>query len=348
MSEFQVTNHSSGRTFIVRPDETILDAILRQGIAVPYSCRNGTCAACKATLVCGNVMYDEYDPSALSDEEIAAGSVLLCRAHPTEDVEIHADEIAMLSSMSIQKMPCRIVELNQLAHDVMEVKLALPRDTVFHYLAGQYIDVMMRDDRRRGFSVASAPGSNTLTLQIRHVPKGRFTGHVFQSMKLRDILRFEGPLGTFFLRKDSDKAIIFIAGGTGFAPLNAMLEQIFRERGFARPIHLFWGVRARCDLYHQELVEGWAKDYSHRFKFTPVLSEPDPDDDWSGETGWVHDSVLRHYPDLSDFEVYASGPPPMIEVIRNTFENFGLDPARLFYDSFEFSSDTLYPNPAGE
>ena len=343
MSEFQVTNQSTGRVFAVRSDETILDSLLRQGVAVPYSCRNGTCAACKASLISGKVVYDEYDPAALSDEEIENGFALLCRAHPTEDLEILADELSMLSSMIIQKLPCRVIEMNHLAHDVMEVKLALPRDTVFHYLAGQYIDIMMRDDKRRGFSIANAPGDNVLTLQVRKVPKGRFTGHIFQSMKIRDILRFEGPLGTFFLRTDSDRPIIFIAGGTGFAPLNAILEDVFRDRKFSRSIHLFWGVRTTRDLYHLELAAKWTKQHEAQFRFTPVLSEPTPEENWRGETGWVHDSVLRHYPDLSNYEVYASGPPPMIEVIRETLPNHGLDSDRLFYDSFEFSSDTLYP-----
>ena len=343
MSVFQVTNQSTGRKFSVQPDETILDSILRQGFAVPYSCRNGTCAACKASLISGKVVYDEYDKSALSDTEVAAGSVLLCRAHPTEDLEILASEISMLSSMHIQKLPCRVQALNPLAHDVMEVKLVLPRETTFDYLPGQYIDIMMRDGKRRGFSIANSLGSDVIDLHVRYVPKGRFTTHIFQSMKLRDVLRFEGPLGTFFLRKDSDRPIIFIAGGTGFAPLNAILEDIFSSQ-ISRPMHFFWGARAYRDLYMHELVNKWSEQYASVFKFTPVLSEPSQEDNWEGETGWVHESVLRHYPDLADYEVYACGPPPMIDVIRTTFPAHNLNPDNLFYDSFEFSTDTLYPS----
>ena len=343
MTEFQVTNQNSGNTFQVRTNETVLDSLLRQGTAVPYSCRNGTCAACKATLVSGRVIYDDYDPSALTDEEIANGAILLCRAHPREDLEICAEEIDLLSNLVIQKLPCRVIGLNRLAHDVMEVKLALPRDTTFHFIAGQYIDIMMRDDKRRGFSIANAPGSDILTLHVRHVPKGRFTSHIFQAMKIRDILRLEGPLGTFFLRKDSNKPIIMIAGGTGFAPLHAILEDLFRRAEYNRPIHLFWGVRALRDFYQRELVERWVEQHQGVFQFTAVLSEPEVADNWRGEKGWVHESVLRHYPDLSNFEVYASGPPPMIEVIRDTFPEHGMPPAQLYYDSFEFSSDTLYP-----
>lgn len=346
MSEFQIRNLTSGRDFTILPDETVLDAILRQGAAVPYSCRNGTCAACKATLVTGRVIYDQYDENAMTDDELAAGAILLCRARPTEDLKIRAEEISTLSSINIQKLPCRVLALNPLAHDVMELELQLPGQTVFNYVAGQYIDIMMRDDRRRGFSIANPPNGKTLTLHVRQVPRGRFTTHIFQSMKTRDILRFEGPLGTFFLRKDSDRPIILIAGGTGFAPLNAIIEDAVNNR-IVRPMHLFWGVRARRDLYMLHIAKRWAERSLARFRFTPVLSEPCEQDNWDGETGWVHDSVLRHYPKLEAYEVYASGPPPMIDVIRGTFPDHGLDPDHLYYDSFEFSTDTLYPG-AGE
>ena len=318
MSIFQVTNQSTGRKFSVQPDETILDSILRQGFAVPYSCRNGTCAACKASLISGKVVYDEYDKSALSDTEAAAGSVLLCRAHPTEDLEILVSEISMLSNMHIQKLPCRVQSLNHLAHDVMEVKLALPRETTFDYLPGQYIDIMMRDGKRRGFSIANSPGSDVLDLHVRHVPKGRFTTHIFQSLKLRDVLRFEGPLGTFFLRKDSDRPIIFIAGGTGFAPLNAILEDIFSNR-ISRPMHFFWGVRAYRDLYMHELVSKWSEQYASIFKFTPVLSDPSQEDSWEGETGWVHESVCDTILTLHIMKCMHVVHLPMIDVIRTTF-----------------------------
>ena len=346
MSEFTVTNQSTGRKFEVQTHETILDSILREGFAVPYSCRNGTCAACKSKLISGKVVHDNYDSAALTDKELADGAVLLCRAHPTEDAVIEADEISILTSVNIQKLPCRVKSLTQLAHDVMEVKLALPRQALFNYIPGQYIDVILRDGKRRGFSLANPPGSEELVLHVRHVPKGRFTSHIFQSMKIRDVFRFEGPLGTFFLRKDSNRPIIMVAGGTGFAPLKAILEDVFVNTP-ERPIHLFWGARAERDLYQLDMVSNWCKQYAGMFKFTAVLSEASPDDGWHGESGWVHDSVLFHYPDLSDFEVYASGPPPMIDAIRETFTKCGLDADYLFYDSFEFSSDTLYPADEG-
>ncbi len=341
MTKYCVTNQTSGRKFEVQENETILDSILREGYAVPYSCRNGTCAACKSKLIDGSVTHDNYDTAALSDQELADGSVLLCRAQPTQDCVIEADEIAILTSLNIDRLPCRVISLEQLAHDVMQVKLQLPRQTIFNYIPGQYIDILLRDGTRRGFSIAAAGGQEQLELHVRHVPDGRFTTQVFRSMKIRDVLRFEGPLGTFFLRKDSDRPIILIAGGTGFAPVKAILEDAF-SGDFDRCAHLFWGVRTERDLYMRDLVDSWCERSGKSFQFTPVYSHQNADDISHGEVGWVHDCVLRHYPDLSEFEVYASGPPPMIDAVRVSFTQRGLPPERLFYDSFEFSSDTLY------
>lgn len=344
MSIFTVTNQQTGRTFEVLPDESILDSALRNGFSLPYSCRNGTCAACTAHLIKGRVTLDQYDKTALSDEQLESSQILLCRAHPTEDLVIDADEISVLENIFIQQLPCRVSSLEHLTHDVMKMTLALPRDTTFNYIAGQYVDIITRDGRRRGFSIANAPSAGgELELHLRHVPNGRFTTQVFQSMKVRDILRFEGPLGTFFLRNDSDAPVVLIGGGTGFAPLNAIIQDALSSSS-SRQMHLFWGVRSAQDLYLQDRIRRWTKDHGERFAYTPVLSEPRPDDVWDGATGWVHETVLEHYPDLSGLEVYASGPPPMIEAIRAGFPERGVDVDRLYYDSFEYSSDTLYPD----
>ena len=342
MTEFKVTNQSTGREFQVLRDETVLDSILREGFAVPYSCRNGTCAACKSTLVSGKVNLDEYDKAALTDEELADGEILLCRARPVEDLVIEASEIQGLVGIQIQKLPCRVQSLGKLAHDVMKVELVLPPQTKLNYIAGQYIDIMMRDGKRRGFSIANPHGESTIVLHVRHVPRGRFTTHIFNAMNLRDVLHFEGPLGTFFLRTESELPIVFVAGGTGFAPVQCILQDAF-EKGIKRPMHLFWGVRSLRDLYLHEQALEWSKRFGPQFRYTPVLSEPLPDDSWSGKTGWVHESVLDQFGSLDGYEVYASGPPPMIEIIRTVFPEHGLEPANLFYDSFEFSTDTLYP-----
>ena len=344
MPAFTVTNQNSGRVFGVRADETVLDAAQRHGISLPYSCRNGTCAACMATLIEGSVEHEQYDKTALSDAQLESSKILLCRAHPLRDLTISADEIEALDNVVIQTLPCRVVSLEKLTHDVMKITLMLQKDVIFNFIAGQYIDIILRDGRRRGFSVASAPASGShLELHVRHVPNGRFTTRIFQGMKVRDILRFEGPLGTFFLRDSLKQHAVLIGGGTGFAPLNAVIEdQLSKSK--PRSMHLFWGVRTADDFYYLDRIRSWLEEHGDKFAFTPVISEPQNSSDWDGETGWVHDAVLKRYPNLSNVQVYASGPPPMIEAIRAAFPEHGLSDEDLFYDSFEFSSDTLYPS----
>lgn len=328
----------SGTEFEVRVGETVLDAALRQGVVLPYSCRTGSCATCKGRIVSGEFEHGEPHEQALSAAERERGYTLLCQAHALSDLEVEAREVAFSREIEIKLLPCRVVGLTPLSHDVMAMRVQLPQNQRFNYLPGQYIDLLMRDGRRRSFSIANPPGEEgVLELHVRRVPDGYFTNYVFEGLRERDLLRFQGPMGTFFLRDETaDMPLIFVAGGTGFAPVKAILEHAFAE-GVGRPMHLFWGVRAVRDLYMRDLAESWRLHAN--FEFTPVLSEPAAGDDWEGETGWVHEAVTRHYPDLSAHEVYASGPPPMIEALKKSFIGHGLAEDRLFYDSFEFSYD---------
>jgi CDP-4-dehydro-6-deoxyglucose reductase, E3 len=334
---FTIKNAKSGSEFSANEDESILDAALRQSIVFPYSCRGGTCGSCKARLVAGDVHYT-HQPQALSEDDVVAGKVLLCQAQPRSDVTVEATEIAASAEIQIKILPCRIGEMEQLAHDVMELSLKLPASQRFDYLAGQYIDIMLRDGRRRSFSMASRPqvGQN-LELHIRHIPGGHFSSRVFDSMQVKDLLRFQGPFGTFFLREDSDRPVILMAGGTGLAPIKAILEQAFHKQS-SRQFQLFWGVRQARDLYYHQLMLDWAAEFEN-FSYIPVLSEPGTDDDWQGETGFVHQTVLKHNPDLSNCEVYACGPPIMIDSGRELFTPAGMDPELLFYDSFDYAVD---------
>jgi len=336
---FTVRLKASGTEFEVLAGETVLDAALRQRIVLPYSCRTGSCATCKGRLVSGEVDYGHYQEQALTAAERARGYALLCQAQPLSDLEVEAREVAVAEEIEIKVLPCRVVAMEPLTHDVMEVRLKLPQNQRFPYLPGQYIDLLMRDGRRRSFSIANPPGEEgVLQLHVRRVPDGYFTNYIFEGMKERDLLRFQGPLGTFFLRDgEGSRPLIFVAGGTGFAPIKAILEHAFAE-DIRRPMHLFWGARAARDLYMSELVESWSQRYEP-FAFTPVLSEPRDEDQWSGDTGLVHEAVTRQYPDLSGFQVYASGPPPMIEALKKSFPEYGLPEDELFYDSFEFSYD---------
>ena len=334
----QVTNRKTGTKIEVAEDESILDAALKQGVVFPYSCRGGTCGTCKANLIAGDVEYPPSDISALTDEKKAGGAVLLCQAQPRSELEIDATEMVASSDIEIKMMPCRVSTMNKLAHDVMELKLRLPASQQLNYMAGQYVDILMRDGRRRSFSMACRPQSGQeLELHIRHVPGGRFSGMVFESMSEKDLLRFQGPFGTFFLREESEKPVILMAGGTGLAPIKSILEQAFHEDN-PRTFHLFWGVRQLRDLYHHELLSAWDTTYDN-FSYTPVLSESGNSDNWQGASGFVHQQVLNEYPELSAYEVYASGPPIMIGSAQQDFQAAGLDIDAMYFDSFEYATD---------
>lgn len=322
--------------FSVEPEQKILDAALSHGITLPYSCRNGACGTCKASLLTGQVDYGEYQEKALPAKERAAGRVLLCQARALSDVTIEAQELNTPAGIVVKTLPARVVKLERAAHDVMIVSLKLPENQRLAFLAGQYVDVLMKDNQSRSFSMANAPHDDAvLELHVRHVPGGVFTDHVFNKMQEKDLVRLRGPLGTFFLREESERPIILIAGGTGFAPIKAIVEHAVVARS-RRPMDFYWGVRARRDLYRHALVESWAQADVLR-RYTPVLSEPQVADDWRGRIGFVHSEALADYTDLSGHEVYASGPPAMIEAIKHHFFDRGLTADHLFYDSFEFA-----------
>ena len=334
---FQITIRPSGHVFEAGDDETVLEAALRQGFALPYGCRNGACGSCIGRLLRGEVDYGPRRPPALSGADEADGKALFCQAVAMTDLEIEVREIGAARDIVIKTLPCRVVRLRRLNHDVMEMHLKLPATERLQFLAGQYIDILMKDGRRRSFSLANAPHRDELLeLHVRHVPGGAFSDQVFGGMKEKALLRLEGPLGTFFLRDDSPRPLLLMGGGTGFAPLKGMLEHAF-ETGLTRPMHLFWGVRALRDLYMDTLPRQWAADHVH-FSYTPVLSEPLPDDDWTGETGYVHEALLYAYPDLSGHDVYMAGPPPMIQAARAAFTAAGLPEDQLFYDSFDYAA----------
>jgi len=336
----RVRIRSSGHEFLVEPGESILDAAVRQGHPLPYGCRNGTCASCLGKVISGEVFYPDGPPPALSDEADAAGQAILCQAQIDEDCEIEIDEVEEARDVVVRTLPVRVARIEALAHDVTLLQLRLPAAERLQFLAGQYIDLLLRDGRRRSFSLANAPHDDEfLELHVRRIPGGRFSDELLGTLREKSLLRFEGPLGSFFLREASDRPAILVAGGTGFAPMQSIIEHAI-ARGLDRPLHLFWGVRARRDLYRAERAEAWAREHA-QIRFTPVLSEPAPGDDWSGETGFVHDAVVAAYPDLSAHQVYMSGPPVMIDAGRTAFRAAGLPAGELFFDSFDYASDAV-------
>jgi len=339
MKQFQVKNINSGATFTVNQGESVLNAALRQGVMLPYSCKNGTCGSCKGRLESGDVHYPFHPPLALSREEIGEGFALLCQAEPTEDLVIRAREIEAVRDIQIRKMPARVIEKTLLTADVMRLKIKLPDAQRLQFLAGQYLEILLSDGKRRAFSIASSPQSeDVIELHIRHVEGGGYTGWVFEELKERDILRIEAPLGTFFIRNDqTDRPMILMGGGTGFAPLKSMIEDLMAHND-KRPLHLFWGVRNSTELYMHEQALQWAEQYDH-IQYSCAFSEPLDEDTANGFKGFVHEAVLQQYPDLAAFDIYMSGPPAMIDASRSAFLENGAEKRRIFFDSFEFGLD---------
>jgi CDP-4-dehydro-6-deoxyglucose reductase len=329
----QVTLKPTDHVFIARDGETILDAALREGYVISYGCRNGACGTCKGTVLAGEVDYGTYQQSALTDAEKRLGMALFCQAKPRGDIVIQCREVDAARDFHIRTLPCRVQKMERVAADIMVLYLKLPASERLQFLAGQYIDILMKDGSRRSLSMANAPHDDELLqLHLRDYG-GPFSRHVFSTMKERDILRFEGPLGTFFLRDDSDKPIILLASGTGFAPIKAILEHAFHA-GTSRPLTLYWGARVRDDIYMPELPEAWARAHAN-FKYVPVLSEPPPGDHWAGRTGLVHQAVMQDIRDLRSYQVYACGAPIMVESAHRDFTSQrGLPDEEFFSDAF--------------
>ena len=321
--------------FAVDDGETVLAAGLRQRFMLPFGCQSGGCGSCRVRLAQGEVEH-LLPPPALSAAEIEAGYILMCLARPKTDLVIELHQPPQLESLRPRQLPCRAVERSLLAPDVIRFVVKLPKGETFQYLPGQYIDFLLEDGRRRSFSIANAPNGETLEMHLRIAPGGRFAHWVQNEMPERAILRFEGPLGAFYLREDSSRPILMMAGGTGFAPLKAILESLFANR-LERPVHLFWGARSRNDLYLHSLVEEWTTRHP-LFRYTPVLSEPDAD--WQGARGFVHEALLREYPRLDGHEAYLSGPPVMVRAGKDAFIAAGLDADHLHYDSFDYAFET--------
>jgi len=335
----KVTLQPSGHSFEVPADKNILQAGLDAGFSMPYSCRTGTCKTCRGTIREGKVDYGFTHPNYLPDSDKAKGYALLCQATPLTDCVIEVRELEGLAGIKPRMSPCRVTKIAKPAADVAVVSLRLPSNENMLFLAGQYIDFLLKDGKRRSYSIASKPapeGVTQLELHIRHTPGGAFTDHVFGPMKEKDILRFEGPLGTFYLREDSDKPIVMVASGTGFAPIKAICETML-AKGMKRKVTLYWGCRSKRDLYMLDVPSSWS---DANFSFIPVLSDPTPECQWTGRKGFVHRAVMEDFPDLSGHQVYACGAPVMVDAARADFVAKCRLPAEEFLaDSFLTEAD---------
>jgi CDP-4-dehydro-6-deoxyglucose reductase len=331
---YQITIEPSGHRFTAEAGETLLAAALREGFSLPYGCRNGACGSCKGRVLAGEFDHGNAQITALKPEEREAGKALFCCVHPQGDMVIEVREIGAARDIQIKTLPCRVHKLERLAHDVMRMQLKLPANERLQFLAGQFIDILLKDGRRRSYSLANAPHDDAfLELHLRHAPGGRFTDHVFGAMKEKDILRLEGPLGSFFIREETDKPLLFVAGGTGFAPIKSMIEHAIASN-LQRQMVLYWGVRSLRDLYLADLPARWQHEQPN-ISFIPVLSEPMAEEGWPGRTGYVHQAVLDDFEDLSGWEVYVCGAPAMVEAAREGFTRLrGLPEAAFFADAF--------------
>lgn len=338
-SQFSVLVQPSGRAFSVEPSETLLAGGIRQGVGLPYGCKDGACGSCKCKKISGTVVHGNHQDKALSAAEEAAGMVLTCCATATSDLVLESRQVSLEGALPVRKMPARISSLVQTSPDVIQLQLQLPASESFQYRAGQYLDVLLRDGARRSYSMANAPHTGpALELHIRHMPGGRFTDLVFGSMKERDIVRIEGPMGSFFLREDSDKPVVLLASGTGFAPIKALIEHM-QERQITRLATLFWGGRRPHDLY----MDAWVRAQCAlmpNLSYVPVVSDALPEDKWQGRTGFVHQAVLEDMPDLSGYQVYACGAPVVVESAQRDFSDLaGLDEDEFFADAFTSEAD---------
>jgi CDP-4-dehydro-6-deoxyglucose reductase, E3 len=329
----QVTIQSSGHTFTVNDGETVLAAALREGIVIAYGCRSGVCGTCKGSLVEGTIDYGTYQEQAMSEAERRAGKALFCQARPHSNLTIQCREIgAAVKGMQIKMLPARVAKMQRVAPDVMLLELKLPANERLQFLAGQYVDLLIRGGVRRSFSMANAPHDDAF-LQFHLMDYGGpFSQHVFSAMKEKDIIRFEGPFGTFFLREESTKPIVLLASGTGFAPIKAIVEHALHT-GMKRPMTLYWGCRVRADLYMDDLAARWQRE--GKLRYVPVLSDAPPSDHWTGRTGLVHRALMEDFPDLSGHQVYACGAPVMVEAARRDFTaHLGLPEEEYYSDSF--------------
>lgn len=342
-----ITLQPSGNSFDVEDGQTILRAGLDAGLSMPYSCASGVCKTCRGVILEGEADLGEIHPAYLSEEDRAKGCVHLCQAQPLSDMTIELRELSGMAGVKVRKVPCRVASMDNPAPDVTVMRLRLPLNENMRFVSGQHIEFILPGDVRRRFSIASAPnpeGVTSLELHMRHIPGGLFTGDFLSKLKVRDLMRFEGPLGSFSLQTDSDRPIIMVASGTGFSPIKSICESAFAaDVDKKRPITLYWGGRKKQDLYMLDLPQQWAEERPD-FTFVPVLSEPTAECEWTGRTGLVHQAAIDDIPDMSAVEVYACGVPAMIDAARSDFTSQCHLPDNAFFaDAFLMSAELEAP-----
>jgi len=316
----------SAVSFSSQENETILDAAIRHDIVLEHSCGTGQCGACKAKVLSGQVAFDDRH-QVLTEEEKASGVVLTCMTKALGAVELEAEYYPELAGIIKRTVPCKVASVEFPVPDVAVLRLRLPPSAQFNYLPGQFIDLTAQGVTR-SYSVASAcVENNQLELHIRQVPGGQFSDIVFNQLKPEQLLRLHGPHGTFFVRHGT-RPLIFLAGGTGFAPVKAMVEDLIAH-GDQRPVHIYWGQRSAAAVY-SELTNQWTQQHSHIQAHVVVSDDPE----WVGRRGLVHEAVLQDFTNLTGCTVYACGSAVMISVAKKAFIQQGLEEKAFHSDAF--------------
>ena len=331
MPTYKIKIQSSGLEFHVKPSQTILEGAIASGITLPYGCQDGACGSCKGKVISGKYFLNEYQSSALTDSDIKAGNTLYCKSMAQEDLVIEPNIPEVYDQYSPKVLPVKVESLTRLNHDVMQMFLKLPAKETFRFKAGQYIEFIMGDGSRRAFSMANAPLDSKIELHLRLIEGGKFTSFVFNEMKEKSIHRIEGPIGQFYLR-DSEKPIIFIAGGTGFAPIKSIIEDMIANKN-KRKIYLYRGVRSGKDFYMNELVNDWIKKLEG-LTYIPVVEDGLSED---ARSGYVHHAVLEDFKNLNDIQVYCCGAPGLVENAFKDLTKSGLPDDQFFADAFTFA-----------
>lgn len=318
---------SSGKEFFIEETSSILSAAINANIKIPYSCKTGRCNTCKSKLISG-VTQAISEEIGLTQSEVDEGWILSCVRKAETDIVLEVEDLDNIDIPKAVTLPCRISGVDYIGKDVVKIKLRLPPKSNFKYLPGQYIDIIGIKGVRRSYSLANTGADNLLELHIRSVDGGVLSDYWFNSAKENDLLRLNGPLGTFFLRDIEGKDLIFLATGTGIAPIKAMLEDLEATQKIdqAKSVTVFWGGRCEQDLYFD------VQKISNKFKYIPVLSRSK--EDWVGQKGYVQDVATELMPNLENAVVYACGSEKMIFSAKKKFLKSGLDEKKFYSDAF--------------
>lgn len=332
-----------GRRIEMQPGQTILDEALNAGVSFPHSCRSGRCGACKSQLLDGEVIMGQHTRFALTEAEKAANQILACRAVPQGDVTVvwvEGEDAIPLHAPISQK--AEVIEIEAMTHDIRRIRLVLEDRKPFRFQAGQYVRLTFADAPARDYSLASLPGEGHIELHVRGVPGGRTSSQILNALRVGDVAEVEGPFGSAFLREDHSGPIIAVAGGSGLAPIKSIVETALRADP-ARKIGVYFGARASRDVYLADHFRALAARYP-KLTYQAVLSEAD-EPGW--RSGYVSTALAEDHADLTGAKIYAAGPPPMIDALRDVAQSLGVVAQDIHADMF-FTPETKSGKIAAE